>query len=356
MPFIKAYEKSNRNILRISFEREVINLNPAYQRNGEIWNLEKRQLLIDSILNDYDIPKIYFNVVTNKKSKFEFEVIDGRQRLETIWLFIDGKVKLAEDFIYLKDKKIKASGLTYPELAIKYPRLKGLFDSFNLPIVCVETDDLELIDDMFLRLNEAVPLNAAEKRNAIGGPLVKAINDISTHTFFKTKVKISNKRYQHKEIACRLLYLIKCIEQDSRLYDTKKLFLDEFVRSAKNAEIKLSDVGLIQKNTKSCLDSLCKIFNDADELLRAQSSVPIYFLLYYLSKKPLKKDLRAKLLEFRDEVVANKDVAETDLSKANYDLIEYDRASVQGTNDASSLYLRLKIIANYLEIPLRTFE
>jgi uncharacterized protein with ParB-like and HNH nuclease domain len=168
MAFIRTFDKNNRNILRINYERKYINLSPDYQRNGELWNLEKRQLLIDSILNDYDIPKIYFHVLDKRDAKnkpYEYSVIDGRQRLETIFMFLDNKFGLAEDFKFYRDEKVKAAGKTYAEIAKDYPDLKGLFDSFDLPIVCVETDDPDLIDDMFLRLNEAVPLNAAEKRN-----------------------------------------------------------------------------------------------------------------------------------------------------------------------------------------------
>ena len=60
MSYISTFPKKNSNILRLLYEKDAINLNPEYQRNGEIWPLEKRQLLIDSILNDYDIPKLYF--------------------------------------------------------------------------------------------------------------------------------------------------------------------------------------------------------------------------------------------------------------------------------------------------------
>ncbi|MES2725776.1 MAG: DUF262 domain-containing protein, partial [Bacteroidota bacterium] len=69
MAFIRTFDKNNRNILRINYERKYINLSPDYQRNGELWNLEKRQLLIDSILNDYDIPKIYFHVLDKRDAK-----------------------------------------------------------------------------------------------------------------------------------------------------------------------------------------------------------------------------------------------------------------------------------------------
>ena len=63
--------------------------------------------------------------------------------------------------------------MTYSDLGFKYPLLKARFDATSLSVISVRTEDIELIEDMFSRLNEAVPLNAPEKRNAFGGPLPK---------------------------------------------------------------------------------------------------------------------------------------------------------------------------------------
>ena len=54
----------NSAILRLNADKEEINTSPEYQREGDIWTKEKKQLLVDSILNDSDIPKIYFHTLT----------------------------------------------------------------------------------------------------------------------------------------------------------------------------------------------------------------------------------------------------------------------------------------------------
>jgi hypothetical protein len=346
MAYIKTYDKNNRNILRINLEKKLINLSPDYQRNGDIWNLEKRQLLIDSILNDYDIPKIYFHVLDKRDAKnkgLEYAVIDGRQRLETIWMFLEGSFRLSEDFKYFKDPNIKAGNYSYADLAKDYPDLKSLFDSFDLPIICVETDDLDLIDDMFLRLNEAVPLNAAEKRNAIRGPMVLSINNVCNNIFFRKKVRFTNSRYQHKEVACRLLFLTWTMSSENKIYDTKKPYLDNFVRAFK--QNKILKAKPVENSVVSTLDEMNKVFQENDTLLRSQSIIPIYYLLF----KEGVKVSRQKLLNFRDEIQTNKLQAETDITKTNYDYIEFDRMSLQGTNDASSIRERLRILKEYCQ-------
>ena len=150
---LNIFDLKDSAILYLYANRANIQINPDYQRMGEIWNDDKKQLLIDSIINRFDVPKIYFHHLSDfdKKSKFEFAIIDGRQRLEAIWGFIDGVFPLAGDFKYLRDPKVQANGLTYSEFAAKYPLIKQLFDATSLAVVVVQTDELDLIEEMFSR-------------------------------------------------------------------------------------------------------------------------------------------------------------------------------------------------------------
>lgn len=354
MPYIETYILPQTTILKIYSEKDEIIVDPEYQRNGDIWSLEKRQLLIDSILNEYDIPKIYFHKFSKEDrltTGKEYSIIDGRQRLETIWKFIDGDFALADDFDYLKDPKVKAGGYTYEDLAKNYPKLKIKFDSISLPIVSITTDDLELIEDMFSRLNEAVPLNAAEKRNSFGGPMAKLITKISNHKFFKENVNFSNKRYQHKEAAAKILFLIHSLSTGKkRIVDTKKIFLDDFVKTHKSKVDQ--ELDSLNKDATSVLIEMTKIFIKKDPLLKAQGTLPVYFLVVrdYKALKKLDKLTRNMIIQFRDKLEKNRKKAENDIGSAEFDLLEYDRLSQQGTNDASSIVTRLQILKSYLKI------
>ena len=189
MPSIRISEMRNSSVLRLYAEREGIQVDPDYQRMGEVWNLEKQQLLVDTILNELDMPKLYFHeFATPHKLEdgrtVKYAVIDGRQRLEAIWGFIDGKFPLSDNFEYFGDTNIDAKRLTYADLGANYQFLKTILDSYTMPVMNVLTDDQDLIEEMFSRLNEAVPLNAAEKRNAMGGPMAPIIRDVASHAFF----------------------------------------------------------------------------------------------------------------------------------------------------------------------------
>jgi hypothetical protein len=347
---INIYPMSDSAILWINAKRDAIEVDPPYQREGEVWTLEKRQLLIDSILNGFDLPKLYFHRFDKPREKgsrkaIQFAIIDGRQRLESIWHFVEDKFSLADDFKFYEDSKVRAGGLTYSDLAKEYPSLKMRFDAKTLPVMVVETEDLDLIEEMFSRLNEAVPLNAAEKRNAFGGPMAKAIREVAEHGFFKSCVAFSNKRYQHREVAVKFLYLVR----QGTIADTKKVYLDRFVKDYKGKSSR--SVQHLVKKVEVVLDQMTTIFGKEDKLLRSQGMIVIYFLIFEncSGEKWFGKLSRKTLLEFDELRAKNREAAEVDITQATYDLLEFDRMSVQGTNDTPSLKFRFETMRDHLK-------
>ena len=87
MIYFKISPLNHSSIMRIVDDQEIINLQPSYQRPGDIWTLENKKLFIDTIINNYDVPKIYFHEFKESKNEFKYAVIDGQQRLKTIFNF-----------------------------------------------------------------------------------------------------------------------------------------------------------------------------------------------------------------------------------------------------------------------------
>lgn len=350
---LNIFDLKDSAILYLYAERANIKIDPDYQRMGEIWNNDKKQLLIDSIINRFDVPKIYFHHLSDfdKKSQFEFAIIDGRQRLEAIWGFIDGTFPLAEDFKYLRDPKVQAQNLTYTELAAKYPLIKQLFDATSLAVVVVQTDEIDLIEEMFSRLNEAVPLNAAEKRNAYGGPLPKLVRDLANHAFFKKTLKISNKRYQHRDLAAKMLYL----SFNKKVADTKKVYLDAFFREKKQS--KESEFKSVNTAVRKVLATMHGVFlSSGDKLLNSAGITILYFLLFQKAavEKWTSQPSRIMLLKFNELRDENRKRAEIDITKANYDLLEFDRLT-QTPNDAYAIRFRLGIMEKFVREGAKAF-
>jgi hypothetical protein len=148
---------------------------PDYQR-PPAWSRKQKQLLIDSILREYDIPKMYWRAV-NRTDGVKFEVIDGQQRLRAIWEFRAGEYPLLKDADPIQG--IACAGQRYDDLDME---ISMIFDSYPVDVViiddAVENDFEDEVRDMFLRLQNGTTLKAQEKRNAMPGVMRDFVKEI----------------------------------------------------------------------------------------------------------------------------------------------------------------------------------
>lgn len=151
-----------------------IDLDADYQRE-KIWSTTEQRLLLDSILQDIDIPKLYLAKVSNNK-QFEYECIDGKQRMMTLSSFYrsehatDAKGGLTLPFLNRQ--------YTYRELKSEHPKVAEHIDSYRLDFVSYDMDAFEdedaadrLIRNIFRRLQLGVRLNSGERLNALPGTI-----------------------------------------------------------------------------------------------------------------------------------------------------------------------------------------
>jgi hypothetical protein len=183
---------------------DKIDLNPAWQR-GPAWKDARRVLLIDSILRGMDVPKIYLRKVA-PGAMYEWEAVDGQQRLRAIW-----------DFLAKKSDKVKTQGFALkavPALAAVrglaiadkiYPELdKGLrekFMKFEIGVGEIADASNDEITVLFARLQMGMPLNPAELRNADLGPMRNIIQLMAkSHEFF-ANTRMQDERTKHFDFA-----------------------------------------------------------------------------------------------------------------------------------------------------------
>ena len=229
MPRFRMSQLRANNVLELYQQRHLINLDPPYQRLS-VWDEEKQQRFIDSVINEVDTPKLYFHETTRHSgpsSRFRFSVIDGKQRLLSLWAFISNELPLPADFVYFDNDSNWAAGLTYDELLSRFPILRARFDGFEVPVVLVEADKDEFIEQLFSRLNIQVPLSAAESRNVLGGPLPLLIRKVGLTPYFRESARIRNDRLQHYDLAAKFIY----ISHSDGFVSTKKATLHGFVKA-----------------------------------------------------------------------------------------------------------------------------
>jgi len=172
--------------------KDDILLNPAWQR-GPVWSQQKQSLLIDSILRGYDIPMIYMRN-TPSGSPYDFEVVDGQQRLRAIWAFIDGDYALSPNIEDVNKHKI--AGKVFSDLS---PAHKGKINKFPVVVAYVSDAREPEISRLFSRMQMGVRLNPPELRNAVQAPLRHAVDGLAReHPFFKQS-RINANRFKHQD-------------------------------------------------------------------------------------------------------------------------------------------------------------
>jgi hypothetical protein len=76
--------------------QKTLVLNPHFQRR-DIWTPAAQTYLIDTILRQMPIPKIYLRTKIHSKTRKTIrEVVDGQQRLRAILAFVDGNLRLGK--------------------------------------------------------------------------------------------------------------------------------------------------------------------------------------------------------------------------------------------------------------------
>ena len=141
----------------------------------------------------------------------------------------------------------------------------------------VRTEGTELIDEMFSRLNEAVPLNAPEKRNAFGGPLPRHIRTLAATS--SSPAQQSDPRTRAIDISTwrPSSYISNLI---GGLSDLKKRDLDAFVRDFKEQRRNSEASQLYALATLSNLALMSAVFLPFDPLLRSVGMITIYYALF----------------------------------------------------------------------------
>lgn len=173
-----SVERLHKERARISF--------PEYQRQPNLWSAEKKSLLIDSILRNIDIPKLYFNQTNDG-----YEVVDGQQRLWALWEFLDDAYPYKS-----QGKSTRFSNLSRAQ--------REIITKYDLQITVLHDADDEYLRQLFLRLQLGVLLITGEKLNAASGAMKDFVFDeLVRHPFIKS-VSIPSRRFAKQTLAAQI--------------------------------------------------------------------------------------------------------------------------------------------------------
>jgi hypothetical protein len=127
---------------------------PDYQRDSDQWDMAKKSLFAESVLNNLTIPA--FLLAPTKDGKYE--VIDGQQRLTTLKEFHTNSLRLvaSDEADYLGDRSAYYAGKTYRVARA----LRKMNCQFVVPIPNVNVKTIQ-----FVMRNECEVNNLAKNRS-----------------------------------------------------------------------------------------------------------------------------------------------------------------------------------------------
>jgi hypothetical protein len=157
-----------------------LNLEPAFQRQS-VWTQRDRSRLAESILAGFPIPALFFHVQEGKRGAPSYDVIDGKQRIESILAFMNDPV--FDDWPYIKARTVAEDGLEKVTQWLDMTSSERyLFNSYRIQAVEV-SGDLGDVIDLFVRINSTGRrLTSAETRHAryYTSDLLKAAQSLAT--------------------------------------------------------------------------------------------------------------------------------------------------------------------------------
>ena len=322
--------------------RDEIDFEPLYQRRSRLWSTEDKAYLIDSIINGFDVPKLYladfqYGKSALNKTNRPYAIIDGKQRLEAVFDFFENRLILNDNFKYRKDPSLKLGRLCLKDLRRSYPRVAEDFENASLDIKSVVAEEEVDINEIFVRLNKSKPLTGAEVRNAVSGPIPELIRVISKHEFFVENIRFSVNRAADLNAAAKLL-LFECSQNQT---STKKQDLDKFAKMGESPE-KLELAGRQVLDTLSLMN---EVFIPRDSLLSSAGIVPVY---YWFIRGIDYKDLwsvRLFLLHFEWNRKSIQNINKVNRTQVLSRFNTFNRS----TNDLQSHVGRVGILKSYFE-------
>lgn len=340
-----------------NFVLKKYDFSPKYQRLS-VWSEEKKSFLIDSILKNYPIPAIFLRPrVDSRSGKTTYDVVDGKQRLETIIGFIENQVALTtyfneDDFIDSDNSEIASdiAGLKFEEIKQQSEKFADYIKQFwtysiNIELLYEQNDDL--IPSVFDRLNRnGEPLTRQELRKAqySDSLLYSAISDLAGNDFWNNKIsRLNSDRMENIEFVSEIFFMVLKREVLSSPQDV----IDKLYKDYENNKDAVEET---QKNVLSIIEKINNLSIDFNSNKKLCSTTHLYTLFSFvqklIEKNVAEDDIGKKVNEFYCRYFS-KNYGENDL------LQSYKDASSSRTGSDRQRLKRLNALADYCKVSIK---
>lgn len=257
--------------------KHTLCMDHVIQRQSGQWEGDKlkKSLLIHSILANYPVPPIYCLKEPINDKDYSYSVLDGKQRLTTIFDFIDGRYPLDEETpdVVVDDEIYELRNKYFTDMNIE---CQQELLRFKFTIYGFEDADDDLIEEIFFRLNNSTPLSKPQKSMALTGVQnATFIKSILADKFFSEICKFSALQRRKSDDMCTLLQSMMLLDNRYYGYEYSSLSADEVMRYATYIKKNYSEEQ--KERLYDILDYLEKTFPEQDKWLK-KINIPMIIL------------------------------------------------------------------------------
>lgn len=322
-------------VLKMWWDQGRLIVNDEYQRNP-VWSRPQEQLLIDTILNDWDVPKIYlFERPDGVK-----EVVDGQQRLLAIFRFMNGEFALPQD-----QSPVRGHAIAGSRFADLPDELQAALGVYALTVVTLQEYAQDDVEDFFVRLQEGVSLKPAEKRRALAGQMPDVVAQLGLHPVFPLCARFHNRNYGYEDAVAKVLHMLLAGEITG--------FSAAAIRRTYTENINITPQNSSVTRLRQAYDYLHTGFQEGFQATGVPPRLPKFAMitLPYLicelrdnyAMGGLQRSVTDSYLQFEEEREANQDLAEEDQDRAFASYSDAARA-----DDVARVQMRHDVLREWL--------
>jgi len=330
------------------YRRQLLNLEPRYQRRS-VWNQSYKDYFIDTILLNYPAPAIFLYESIDARGIAKYHVVDGKQRLTTVFEFIEGRYSVGDIVV-----KTEMRGKYFEELP---KEVKNEIWTYLFSVEYVPTTEESIINNIFDRINRNVArLSSQELRHArFSGYFITVSEDLTDWMFvqhqqnFPRIAKQSRKQMKDVELIAQLLLLIENSPRGYSINELDKAFSD------RDAEWEEKDEIIHRfKETVGAIKSVLK-YDSEHILLRSRFKNQADFYSFFGVIFDLKKEERLS----RNDVVLRRlkkflDIVDDENERPKYRDIElYYEYAWTASNRTKARKERARILKDIISGQLR---
>ena len=323
------------------FRRDLLELDPPYQRRS-VWSQSYKDYFVDTVLLDYPAPAVFLFEEIDEDGVATYSVVDGKQRLSTIFEFLSGEYPVSD-----VSSIASLKGLPFAELPSD---IKKKFYGYQFSIEFLPTTDEATLSNIFDRINRNVSrLTPQELRHArFSGLFASKAEDLAgvfeggSASDFPRIAPASRRQMKDVELVVQLLLLtergVESYSQDD--LDTAYSKRDEDWEQGPDVETEFRQVLTLLKDWADDL-----MAGEAKRLRNQADFYSLYGAVLDLQRAgtlPGKADAVSRLEAFMQKV-NNEDARQSDeIAK------RYFEAARSASNDVTQRRDRIKILSDVL--------